>query len=340
MRFAIVGLGRMGRIHLEAALSQGWSCVAAAEPNISEHSMASLPAGTALFETYGPKISALKPEVVVLSTTTDVRASLLTEVLREDSVQLVITEKPLSSSIADARGVFATAKSLGKRVIANHQMRFTPLYEYIGELVFSGRYGDLVSIHVSAANFGLGNNAVHFIEMALYLFRSSPVEVRGQIDAGPLASHRGAKFRDHSGRLEVRFPNSRILTIEFMNSLGHGIVTILSFSFAKIVVNELTGDVSVIARKTEDLGVETQKYGLEGVIEHHVFGAMDVLAATTSLYAAAQLEDDWLASLRRAVQAVEVSALTVFSSKQNRGLPVPFESAGLTALMSKNHYWS
>lgn len=340
MNFVIVGLGRMGRIHLKAALSLGWSCVAAVEPNPSDEAMALLPDGTPLFSGYVPEISVLNPEAIILATTTDVRAQLLLDVLEEDSVKLVVTEKPLTTSIGHARAILATAKSLHKTVMVNHQMRFTPLYKYVAELVFNRRYGELVSIHVAGSNFGLGNNVIHFVEIASYLFNSEPVDVQGQIETTPLSSHRGDQFEDYSGRLVARFPNSRSLTIEFMNSLGHGVLTILNFSFAKVVVNELSGEVTVLARTDDDFTVDTGRYGLPGKTENHEFGSVDLLDGTASLYKAAQLKGGAMDALRRAVLAVEVASLAVHSSRKNGGLPIAYEAAGSSELMEISHSWA
>lgn len=330
----------MGRIHLEAALSMGWSCAAAVDPHPSGEAMVALPEGTPLFGEYGTEISTLKPDVVVLATTTDVRAQLLLRILEEESVKFVVTEKPLSVSIAHARAVFASAESRQKSVVVNHQMRFTPTYRYIADLVFSRRYGELISIYVSGSNFGLGNNVVHFIEIALYLFDSDPLDVRGQIEETPLSSHRGEQFKDYSGRLEANFSNSRTLCVEFMNSLGHGVLTVLNFSFAKIVVNELSGEVTVLARRDEDFAASTQRYGLEGRTESHHFGAVDLVAGTTSLYKASQMQDNATADLRRAVLAVEISTLALYSARENGSLPVAYEVAGSTKLTGINHSWA
>lgn len=340
MKFVIVGLGRMGRIHLEAALSLGWTCIAAVDPRAPEEAKAMLPSGTPLFDDYVGEIPLLQPEAVVLAATTDVRAKLLLDLLNQDSVRLVVTEKPLSISIAHSREVLATAESLQKRVLVNHQMRFTPLYRYIADLVFGRRYGDLVSMHVSGSNFGLGNNVVHFVEIAAYLFASHPVDVRGEIEQRPLSSHRGEKFKDYSGRLEVRFPGNRLLTVEFMSSLGHGVLTVLNFPYAKVLVNELNGEVTVLARKDSDFSVATNRYGLEGKVETRDFGTVNLLQGTASLYETHQSEDDAIAALRRAVLAVEVAAMAVHSSRKNGGLPVLYETAGELELSNTDFFWA
>lgn len=339
MKFVIVGLGRMGLIHLEAARSLGWSCIAAVDPKPSEEAFSLLPAGVPLFSKYGPDVSLLMPEAVVLAATTDVRTKLLLEVMKDTSVELVVTEKPLSNSIEHAREVLTVAKTLRKRVVVNHQMRFTPLYKFISNLVATRRYGDLVSMHVSGSNFGLGNNVVHFVEIATYLFDSEPRDVRGQIEETPLGSHRGKQFKDYSGRLEANFPGNRILTVDFVSALGHGVLTVLGFSYAKVVVNELSGDVTVIARRDDDFAIDTQRYGLPGITESLNFGAVDLLEGTAMLYESSKDSNVAMAGLERAVSAVEVASLAVHSAWQNGGQPVAYETSATPNSMKINHNW-
>jgi hypothetical protein len=106
------------------------------------------------------------------------------------------------------------------------------------------------------------------------------------------------------------------------------------------VVDELSGEVTVLARRDEDFAASTQRYGLEGRTESHHFGAVDLVAGTTSLYKASQMQDNVTADLRRAVLAVEISTLALYSARENGSLPVAYEVAGSTKLTGINHSWA
>lgn len=308
----------MGQVHLKVAISLGWECVAVVEPNLKEQGINLIPATALVLPHWDDSIRGLDPEAVILSSTTDVRTSLFEQVLELESLGTLITEKPLSNSLEASNLLVERAREKDVSVAVNHQMRFTELYEFLGRVVSSRKYGDLLGIHVAGANFGLGNNAVHFVEIASFLMGEVPLSFTSALEAEPISSPRGENFEDQSGNLELEFSGNRRVSIDFRSGLAHGVYSILSFQFAKIVVNELSGKVEISSRKPEDFQLPSTKYAQEGSEETLEFGSVDLVEGTMALYRSLEKEDH-VESLLRAQSANEVVIKALLASKSLHG---------------------
>ena len=86
----------------------------------------------------------------------------------------ILVEKPLCTNAADLIRLYDATKDYSGIVIVCHQMRLTPLYRTIKDLVDSGRYGDIVCIQHSE-NLAYSHMAHSFVRGFFNSARLTPM---------------------------------------------------------------------------------------------------------------------------------------------------------------------
>jgi Oxidoreductase family, NAD-binding Rossmann fold len=120
-------------------------------------------------------------------------------------VRTVLVEKPVEQSRARVHALVDLAREAGVDARVNHFFRTLPLF---GELrTEAGPFG----LSVTGGAFGLACNGIHWLDLALYLSGDEGgTLVHGELDPTPIASGRGAEFRDYGGRALYAFGPSRL----------------------------------------------------------------------------------------------------------------------------------
>ena len=94
------------------------------------------------------------PDLTVIATTAPSHAILI-EALASHGRKVIICEKPLATSISEAIRVSELVDSEGLTIAVNHQMRFMDQYLSVRRFQTEFSLGQLCSMTVSGANFGL-----------------------------------------------------------------------------------------------------------------------------------------------------------------------------------------
>lgn len=243
MRAVVVGLGKMGRIHTRALISNGIDVVAGFDVSIEKaesyreefaipgYAMARLP----------DILATLTPEFASIATTTPAKYDVQVDLLNSKSLRWILAEKPFSSSLSQTWDLLRKS-SLGKKILAiNHQMMFLPPYLRVREIIAEKKMGDLVSMSVSGSNFGLANKVTHYFEAFRFLTGQRITRVSAELDDETLLSHRGPEFLDFSGRLSASNSVGQSLDVEFSNRNMVGIFVTYNFEFGKVFVDEIDG---------------------------------------------------------------------------------------------------
>lgn len=166
IRCAVIGTGRIGS-SLETdslrekpashagAIARNRACalVAGADPDADALAafgrLWKLPR-EALFSDARAMLDSVKPDIVHIAADTDEHVPLLRLAL-EREVPVIVLEKPVAASIAEAKGVLPLveeAEALGtSRVVVNHERRFAADYRAARALIRSSELGPLRSLH-------------------------------------------------------------------------------------------------------------------------------------------------------------------------------------------------
>lgn len=217
-RVLVLGVGQLGRYHAEA-LARSSRCGEIWGFDVSEEALKS-------FETLGESLviengisfmvaSKLRfvPRQVgllIVATTADSRADVLTDAMEATDPQFVLLEKPISSSRA---GLEILRKVCPDNTYVNFPRRYSPLHlEAINRTAHFRR--EQIKIIVELPWPTMLSNASHFIDFASELFGQVPMEVvLKQEKVTPVESKRQG-FMELRGEMSVTYPSGAELIID------------------------------------------------------------------------------------------------------------------------------
>ena len=190
IKIGILGLGRIGRIHLENLCTriQGVEVIAAMNPS---------EAGRKYAERFNvPLITSNADEVinhpdidaVLICTSTNVHADYVIKVAKAGKA--IFCEKPLDLSLQKVRETLEVVKAAGVPLMLAFNQRLDPNFQEIKRSIVEGKIGRLHSIHIISRDPGpppipyikasgglFMDMTIHDLDMAAYLVDDEVVEV-------------------------------------------------------------------------------------------------------------------------------------------------------------------
>lgn len=315
--FSLIGAGRMGQNHLQVALNLGLEISAIYDVSIRslENISLPLPSSTLLTNDFDKFIEQPTPDITVIATTAPSHSGLI-EATAKAGRKVLICEKPLATSISELSQITKLVDDYGLQIAVNHQMRFMDQYRLVKKFQHKYKLGELCTMSVNGANFGLGMNATHYIEAFHWLNNAEISRVSGRVKRQARPNVRGKEFYDYAGFALIESESGALLFIDFQEKLGHQVLVVYNFEFGKIVVNELIGTLSVDCRLEEDLNQETFRYGLPG--RHFEFNVKptELIDSTAELYNQLLFGTDYPNHLDGA-RTVRAAIATIHSTMNN-----------------------
>ena len=264
MKFCAIGLGRMGRRHLQVAKNLGFDIMGIYDPlpesvdlALKEHG---LPASLA-FDSAPHMLGHVRPDALVVASTAPSHCEYVC-MAAAAGVRHVLCEKPMAVSAEECDRMIEACATSGTSLAVNHQMQFMEQYTLVKKLALSPAFGGLRSVTVAASNFGLAMNGAHYFEMFRYLTDEEIATVSFWADAEKVPNPRGVQYEDRSGQMRAMTPSGVRLYMEIGGDQGHGIQVIYGCRYGQIFVDELAGLVRHIHRKEEFRGLPTTRYGM------------------------------------------------------------------------------
>jgi predicted dehydrogenase len=285
MRTAIVGLGRMGRRHVEVAQLLGLELVAVCDrrADVVAETLAStgLPAMSG-YTDLGDLLRERKPECVVVATTADAHCAAVCAAATA-GVQAILCEKPMAVSLAECDRMISLCEEHDVRLAVNHQMRFMDQFIYPKRICSSEAFGGVRSVTVVAGNVGMSMNGTHYFEMFRYVTDELPHEVEAWFAADLLAKPRGAQFEDRAGAVRVTTADGRRLYLDAGPDQGHGVTIVYAGRSGQLVVDELDGWMRLVVREEQDRAEPTTRYGLPALVTEHRIAPADPVQASAAV---------------------------------------------------------
>jgi predicted dehydrogenase len=264
MKTAIIGVGRMGRRHIQVVREAGLKLsgvydVSAASLKLAqdEHGLP----GQLLFDDLDKLYAEIRPECVIVATTADSHCA-LTCMAAERGAKYILVEKPMAVSLAECDRMIEVCARHGTKLAVNHQMRFMEQYTEPKRLFATGVYGDFVSMTVVAGNCGLAMNGIHYFEAFRYLAGEALTEITAWFSAGTVPNPRGAGFEDRAGCIRATSASGKRLYLELSADQGHGLRAVYACRNGMIAVNDLTGELLASVREEPYRELPTTRYGM------------------------------------------------------------------------------
>lgn len=207
LRIALVGAGQLGSRHLQAlSLLER-----AAEITVVDPSAASLATARERFEqaaAAGPRKATARYvssfadlpkalDAAVVATAADVRLAALEKLLGASRPRVLLLEKVLFQRLADYDAADRLLQAIGARAWVNCAQRLWPFFSGLRPRTL-GRSN--VQITVSGAQWGLGCNAIHNLDLLPFMTGDGECRLEGALDAGTIPSKR-AGFVEFTGSL-------------------------------------------------------------------------------------------------------------------------------------------
>jgi predicted dehydrogenase len=284
MKTAIIGLGRMGLRHVEAAQLAGLTIVGCADlsPDALKAAGEKGVASDALFTDAFEMLSKVGAELVLIATTAPSHEPFVQGAI-DGGAKAILCEKPMATSIDDCANMIAAAAAAGCKLAINHQMRFMDQYTIPKAMCDSEEFGGLASIQVSAGNFGVSMNGSHYIEMFRYMTGESVETVQAWFQGEKLSNPRGPQFEDRAGSFRLTTPSGKRFYMDAGSDQGHGMHVTYMCRNGRIDIDELTGDLRAVVRLKEHADVPTTRYGMPHRVEVQKITPADSTAPTLAV---------------------------------------------------------
>jgi len=122
------------------------------------------------------------PDLVIISTYTDSHIDIAVDALKH-GVKLLVLEKPVGYSLAEASKLLKLAAAVNAHIIVNHERRYDPKYIKVKDIINSGKIGKVLNVSASihtggfrgASNPKLGggpllHDGTHLVDILRFFF--------------------------------------------------------------------------------------------------------------------------------------------------------------------------
>lgn len=269
MRVAVIGVGRMGRRHIEVAKSLGLELAGICDMSPDALAAAGKDYGISTEGQFTDAQSMLKkvrPDCVIIATTSPTHCT-YTCMAAEAGAKYILCEKPMATSLSDCDRMIDACKNSGSRLSINHQMRFMQQYTEPKRLMQSDAYGGLASVTVVGGNFGLAMNGTHYFEMFRYLTDEDPDIAQAWFSIQKVSNPRGPQFEDRAGSVLIQTASGKRFYLDVGANQGHGVKVIYTGKYGQVFVDELNGVLYEDVREEQHRNMPTTRYGMPNVTQ-------------------------------------------------------------------------
>jgi len=184
VRVAVIGIGNIGRQHVRNYFEiPEADLIAIADINKDAERIAAK-YGTKFYQDFQEMLQKEEIDAVSVAIPANLHFSVSIEVIRRG--KHILIEKPITTTIADAKTLIKEAKKKGIKLSVGHLERFNPAIIRLKELIKNGELGKIISI--TAKRIGLSpvnttgvdvvtDLAIHDIDIINYLLGENPIKI-------------------------------------------------------------------------------------------------------------------------------------------------------------------
>ncbi len=252
MKLGIVGFGHMGGRLADASCEAGLEIVSILDHSNEPFGLGGRGELSHLITSEAEAFWRTGPEIVAVATHAPTHIPLLREGLMH-GIRRFLIEKPVATSMDEAREGQRLAHSSRARVIVNHNRRYCDSYDKLRKLNGATELGDLRAILFSLGGGGLGCLGTHYFDMCNMLFEDTPISVTATLTEPLSANPRGSEFHDPGAAVFARYRDGRRAYLDIGDDYGlpHRIEFI--YSHGRVLAErELAEDWKIWARTIAD----------------------------------------------------------------------------------------
>jgi predicted dehydrogenase len=259
----IIGLGRMGKRHLEAYLRITDVSVEAccdAKPGALDF-LNTRGVHCKKYSDWHKMLHDESFDLLSIVTNGPTHAEITIEAAQENAPR-IICEKPMATSIRAAMQMIETTQKSGTRLAINYSRRWSKDYFALKEQLQSGVIGKLCEMHFVCGGGLLACNGSHFFDLMRFLSGSEPNEAVGFIDKTGTPNPRGAQFTDPGGYGLVKFQNQMRCIVDMNEDLGIPPRIEIVGSIGRVLIDEVKNVWTIASREGNDRSAPLGKYDL------------------------------------------------------------------------------
>ena len=326
-RIGIVGLGRMGERIARAAQGLGHEVAAVYDAADAPYAFGPSPHLAALRVASMAEFWAAGVDLMAIATYGPTHCAYLREGL-EHGIRRFLVEKPLATSLTEARATAELATAAGARVVVNHGRRYCAVYDRLKQWDGSPEMGPLASAVLTMGAGGLGCMGIHFFDLFNRVFgRAETVyatltQTRGR-------NPRGDEFNDPGGTVLIGYGGGRRAIVDMGDDVG--VPGRMDFIYERGRV-EIAAELSpwrILRRPLETRALPATRYGMPlEEVAFDGFTPCEIIYATSGAVADALADGETASGIDTGLASMEIYAALRWSAKTGGpvSLPLPAEA--------------
>ena len=217
-KIALIGAGQIGSRHLQGILRFGKK----SEIYVTDPSLASLATAKQRIEDIEHTHQVFFKEdmdsipdaldLVIVATNADIRARVIESLLSTKKVKSLVLEKVLFQKVEDYAKVEKLLAENEVKCWVNHSMRLYPFYNDVKGIIAENRIGPL-SFELFGQNWGLGCNALHWIDIFIYLSGEQLDSVSSDSLDDEIHASKREGFYEFSGTITGKLSSGSLFTV-------------------------------------------------------------------------------------------------------------------------------
>lgn len=237
-RILVIGAGQLGSRHLQALIKlKTDACIEVVEPNheameLAKERVKGYEINPCIKDIlFYPNMDAISKEndLCIIATNSDVRLSVITQLLQRVKITNLILEKFLFQRLEEFTIAGQLFTEMNINVWVNCPRRTFPIFEHLKNEISEG---SLIHLKVAGGDWGLACNAIHFIDLFYAITREdniivSSAELRKEVHSGKRKGYiefsgtlNGRSASGHSFELTSKVDHTSPLQFEVMTRKG------------------------------------------------------------------------------------------------------------------------
>jgi predicted dehydrogenase len=265
-KIALIGAGPMGIRHLQAIKNlPDLALVGLVDLNPSVLDKLvdemKIPASV-VFTNHLEMLLQQQPDLVIIATNGPSHFSIFQDIVNA-GVKKILCEKPIATSVKQARAMIEIAHQNDVMLQVNHARRWSSDYIELKRRLDQGVIGEVESIYCSMGGGQMACNGTHMIDLASFLFDRQTKQVVGFLNDKQILNPRGEQFTDPGGYAVIHFEDHKRMFFEMTDDLGIPPIFIISGTYGRVVIEELKRFYTIESRKKEDRKLSITRYGTQ-----------------------------------------------------------------------------
>ena len=194
-KIGLVGIGRMGSRHV-IAINQLKKAKLVAVCDFKKNKLKKH--FVKKYYDYSKMMSLESIDLLVIATHASSHFPIIKSAIKH-GIRKILCEKPLASSLAEAKEIVKLCKKKKVRIATNHSRRWVLSYQKLKKLISKGVIGKIRNINFEMGGGQIGSNGSHVMDLIRYLTNEEPKKVLGKIDKNRKKNPRGKTFIDPGG---------------------------------------------------------------------------------------------------------------------------------------------